>query len=209
MHSLLFVTSSLFGEASQSRRFGIELITAMRSAPAGIRIVERNLTADNMPHLSGATLAALGTPVDQRNLEQLAVAAFADGIIEEVEAADVIVIAAPMYNFTIPSTLKAWIDHLARAGRTFRYTADGPVGLLKGKKVYVVAARGGVYTQGPAKALDFQEPYLRAVLSFVGLDDVTFIHAEGFALGAEATEKGIEQARQEILSIGAPEMVVA
>ena len=104
-----------------------------------------------------------------------------------------------MYNFTIPSTLKAWIDHIARAGRTFRYTAAGPEGLLKGRRVFVVASRGGVYTgESPARALDFQEPYLRSMLAFLGLTDVTFIHVEGLQVSPEAAAAGIDRARQAI-----------
>jgi FMN-dependent NADH-azoreductase len=132
-------------------------------------------------------------------------------LIEELEAADTIVLAVPMYNFSIPSTLKAWIDHVARAGRTFRYTAAGPEGLLNGKKVFVVSGRGGFYSgDSPAKVLDFQEPYLRAVLGFLGLTDVTFIHVEGLKVSSEAAEKGISRAREAIAGIvGMPEATAA
>lgn len=122
----------------------------------------------------------------------------ADRLIEEVEAADILVIAAPMYNFSIPSTLKAWIDHVTRAGRTFRYGAAGPEGLLKGKKVFVVTARGGIYSDGPAKVMDFQEPYLHAMLAFLGLVDVRFIHVEGLQISPESASAGIERARGEL-----------
>ena len=119
-----------------------------------------------------------------------------DALIEEVEAADVIVIAAPMYNFSISSTLKAWVDHITRAGRTFRYTANGPEGLLKDKKVFVVTARGGVYTgDSPAKGYDFQEPYLRAILGFNGLTDVTFVHVEAQKLSPDAAQAALASAR--------------
>jgi FMN-dependent NADH-azoreductase len=142
-------------------------------------------------------LSALMTPAK----EQTEAVALADKLIAEVEAADTIVIAAPMYNFTIPSTLKAWLDHIARAGRTFRYTAAGPEGLLKGKKVFVVESRGGFYGEGPAKAMDFQEPYLRAMLGFLGLNDVTFIHAEGQAVSAEAAAQGLLKARNAVAEL--------
>jgi FMN-dependent NADH-azoreductase len=106
-----------------------------------------------------------------------------------------------MYNFSVPTVLKAWIDHVARAGRTFRYTASGPVGLLKDKPVFVVTARGGVYTgESAARGLDFQEPYLRAILAFMGLNDVTFIHAEGMAISPEAASNGLQQARVAIMA---------
>jgi FMN-dependent NADH-azoreductase len=108
-----------------------------------------------------------------------------------------------MYNFSIPSTLKAWIDHVARAGRTFHYTQDGPVGLLGGRKVYVAGSRGGVYSTGPAQALDFHETYLRGVLGFLGLTDVTFIHAEGLAKGPEAAEAAMAGARAQARALSA------
>jgi FMN-dependent NADH-azoreductase len=152
-----------------------------------------------MPHLTLDTLGALMTPVDARTQAQQAAVDFADELIAEVEAADAIVIAAPMYNFSIPSTLKAWIDHIARAGRTFRYTESGPQGLLTGKKVFVVTGRGGVFSgESPARGMDFQEPYLRTVLGFLGLDDVTFIHIEGLKVSAEAAANGIARARAAI-----------
>lgn len=199
MANLLFVTSSLFGEGSQSRLIAAELVERWRRSFPGTTVVDRELTVESMPHLSLAALAAAAAPADARGTTEREAAALADALIEEVEAADVIVIAAPMYNFSIPSTLKAWIDHIARAGRTFRYGAAGAEGLLKGRKVFVVAARGGVYgDDSPAKAFDFQEPYLRAMLGFLGLDDVTFIHVEGLRIGPEAAASGIERAREAI-----------
>jgi FMN-dependent NADH-azoreductase len=197
MTSLLFVTSSVFGANSKSRQIAGEFIETWRSAHADTRVTERDLTG--MPHLSGETLGAIMPPAEQRTAEQQAAAWLADQLIEEVEAADTIVIAAPMYNLSIPSTLKAWFDHVARAGRTFRYTAAGPEGLVKGKKVFVVTGRGGIYSgNSPARSLDFHEPYLRAMLGFIGIDDVTFIHVEGLNLSPEAAARGIERARQAI-----------
>src|SRR5262245_25480779 len=152
-----------------------------------------------MPHLDGATFAAMGTPPDEHTSSQRAATALSDELIAELEAADTIVLAVPMYNFSIPSTLKAWIDHVARRGRTFRYSENGPEGLLKGKKVFVVAARGGVYSKGaPAAAFDFQEPYLRAALGFLGLTDVTFVHLEGLAMGPDAANTSRGKALDEI-----------
>ena len=199
MSSLLLVTSSLFGEGSQSRRIAQELVATLRDANTIRRVVERDLSPATMPHLSVETLAALAAPAEQRTPAQRDVTAFADALIEEVEAADTIVLAAPMYNFTIPSTLKAWLDHIARAGRTFSYSAAGPEGLLKGKKVFVVTGRGGIYSgESPARALDFQEPYLRAILAFVGLTDVSFVHVEGLSISQDEAEKGRARARQAI-----------
>ena len=116
----------------------------------------------------------------------------------ELLAADVLVIGAPMYNLSVSSALKAWIDHVARAGVTFRYSENGPVGLLADKTAYVFTARGGVYSHGPAKAMDFQETYLRTVLGFIGIADVTFVHAEGLALGGDAVIRAIARSRSKI-----------
>jgi len=161
-------------------------------------LIERVLTPQSMPHLDAETFAAIRMPEAERSERQRALVALSDELIAELEAADTIVIAAPMYNFSIPSALKAWIDHVARAGRTFRYTANGPEGLLKGKKVFVLTARGGVYSAGPANALDFQEPYLRALLGFIGLTDVTFLHLEGLAMGPDAAAQSFARAREAI-----------
>lgn len=203
--NLLLVTSSLFGAASQSRQIAAEFVTAWQGSHPGTTVVERDLNAASIPHLSQDTLAALGTPAGKRTAAQQVAASLADTLIEEVEAADTIVLAVPMYNFTIPSTLKAWIDHVARAGRTFRYGAAGPEGLLKGKKVFIVTGRGGAYSgESPARAMDFQEPYLRAMLGFLGLMDVTFIHIEGLAVSPEAAAQGRARARQAIGAIVQP-----
>jgi FMN-dependent NADH-azoreductase len=198
MANLLFVASSLFGDESQSRLIASEFIDRWRQSHPDTIVVERDLAADGIPHLSQAAFAASLTPAGTRSTAEHQAAALADVLIEEVEAADVIVIAAPMYNFSIPSTLKAWIDHITRAGRTFRYGAGGAEGLLKGKEVFVITGRGGIYSgDSPAKGLDFQEPYLRAMLGFLGLD-VTFIHVEGLKISPEAAASGIERARKTI-----------
>jgi FMN-dependent NADH-azoreductase len=196
MSSLLFVSSSLFGQGSKSRQVALELIDNLRRANPAMAVAERVLDVRTMPHLNLETIAAWQTPGTE---SAQASAALSDELTNEIERAGTVVIAAPMYNFTIPSTLKAWIDHIARAGRTFRYGAAGPEGLLKGKKVYVVTGRGGVYSgESPSKAFDFQEPYLRAVLGFLGLADVTFIHVEGIAMGEQAAADGVARARKAI-----------
>lgn len=194
MEKLLLVTSSLFGEASQSGRLAAELVEQLRRAEPQLAVVRRDFDGA-MPHLDLATLGAATTPAEQRTPEQQRQAALADRLIEELEAASVVVLAVPMYNFTIPSTLKAWLDHVTRAGRTFRYGERGPEGLLKGKRVYVVTGRGGLYSEGPAKTMDFQEPYLRSMLGFLGIDEVTFLHVEGLQMGEEARRQGLERAR--------------
>jgi FMN-dependent NADH-azoreductase len=201
MTNLLFVASSLFGEGSQSRLIASEFIDRWRQSHPRTNVVKRELTADSIPHLSSAAFAASMIAADARSVAERQDAALADALIEEVEAAEIIVIAAPMYNFSIPSTLKAWIDHITRGGRTFRYGASGPEGLLKGRKVFIVTGRGGIYSDGPAKGMDFQEPYLRAMLGFLGLDDVTFIHAEGLKISPEAAASGVERARKAIADL--------
>ena len=202
MDTLLYVSSSLFGENSISRQVAGEFIASWQRAHPGAKLIERDLAAEAIPHLSLETLSSLAMPEAERSPAQAAAAAYAGALVEELEAADTIVLAVPMYNFSIPSTLKAWIDHVARAGRTFRYTEAGPQGLLRGKKVYIVTGRGGVYSgESAARSLDFQEPYLRAVLGFLGLDDITFIHVEGLKISPEAAQSGLDRARQTIRDI--------
>jgi FMN-dependent NADH-azoreductase len=186
MSNVLLIHSSVFGENSQSLGLARDFLKRYPHRS----VVERALTPQTMPHLDGAIFAAMGTPTG---------AALSDELIAELEAADTIVLAVPMYNFSIPSTMKAWIDHVARRGRTFRYTEKGPEGLLKDKKVFVLVARGGLYSKGaPAAAFDFQEPYLRTVLGFLGLTDVTFIRLEGLAMGPEAAGANRDKALAEI-----------
>ncbi len=199
MSQLLFVSSSLSGAGSKSGQIAHEFIEAWRAGHPGTKLVARDLGASPVPHLTGERLGAVATPADKRSAHQHATVAEIDPLIEEIEAAEVVVIAAPMYNFTISSTLKAWIDHITRAGRTFRYTADGPEGLLKNKRVFVVTGRGGFYSgDSPMKSYDFQEPYLRTMLGFLGLDDVTFIHVEGQQVSADAAAQGLSRARDAI-----------
>lgn len=195
MSNVLLIHSSVFGEKSQSLALARNFLKRYPHRS----VVERALSAQAMPHLDGETFAAMATPADEQTAAQRAAVALSDTLIAELEAADTIVLALPMYNFSIPSTLKAWIDHVARRGRTFRYSEQGPEGLLADKKVFVLVARGGVYSKGsPAAVLDFQEPYLRAVLSFIGLTDVTFIHLEGLAMGPQAADANRAKALAEI-----------
>ena len=197
MSDILLVTSSIFGENSKSSAVAHDILERLETAKPGAHVTARE--TNTIPHFSGEFLGALTTPPDKRDAAQHNMVANADAMIAEVEAADTIVIAAPMYNFTIPSTLKAWLDHIARAGRTFRYTEKGPEGLLKGKKVYVAASRGGLYANGgPAAPMDFQEPYLRAMLGFLGLNDVTFLYAECQSISPDAAAEGMRKARAEV-----------
>jgi len=191
MKNLLFVTSSLFGQDSKSTQIASEFVSSWKAANGPARIIHRDL--GSVPHLTAEHFGAWMTVPGERSERQHTIAAESDPLIEEIEAADVIVIAAPMYNFSIPSTLKAWLDHITRAGRTFRYSEKGPEGLVTGKQVIVVAARGGVYADA-GKALDFQLPYLKSVLGFLGMTDVEVLEVEGTAYGPDAAEKAVAAA---------------
>jgi len=151
-----------------------------------------------VPHLDATLLGGWMTPSEQQSEAEKVALARSNLLTDEVLAADVLVLAAPMYNFAIPSTLKAWLDHVLRAGVTFKYTETGPQGLLTGKRAFVLTARGGIYA---GSALDHQEPYLRQALAFIGIHDVQFIHAEGLNLGAEFSEKGLAQARAKVAEV--------
>ena len=188
---ILQINASARSAGANSTRLA-DAVTARLLAANPQAVVElRDLAANPHPVLDEPALGALFTPADQRTPAQAARVALDDALIAEVQAADVIVLGVPMYNLGVPVQLKTWIDAIARAGVTFRYTANGPEGLLKGKKVYVALARGGLYRDTPA---DSQVPYLKSVLAFLGLTDVTFIYAEGLALGAESADKAFAEA---------------
>ena len=186
------------GQGSQSTRLANELVEQLRAADPAATLTLRDLTAKPHPALDEATLGALFTPADARSAEQHARVALDQALIDEVKAADVIVIGVPMINFGISSQLKNWIDAIAKAGVTFKYTATGPVGLIEGKKVYAVLTRGGVYRDQPH---DTQVPYLRQTLGFLGIKDIEFIYAEGLNMGPEAADQGIANAREHIARI--------
>lgn len=189
MTKILNINSSIRNGDSISRKATAEFISKWKAKEANAVVVERDVAAQPLPHIDGQTLGAFFTPAENRSAEQAQIAKLSETLVQELFDADVIVIGAPMYNFSITSGLKAWIDHVARAGVTFKYTEKGPVGLLTGKKVYIFTASGGVYSEGPAKVMDFTSTYLRAVLGFIGLTDVTFIQSEGIAMGAEGVQK--------------------
>jgi FMN-dependent NADH-azoreductase len=153
-----------------------------------------------VPHLDAQRLGAFIAKPEERTAEQQAVADYSDALIEEIRRADVVVFGVPMYNFGIPSTLRAYFDHIGRAGVTFRYTENGPVGLLTGKKVYVFIARGGMYQAGN----DAQTAYVRQFLSFIGLDDIEFVYAEGLAMGEESSKVGLAKAKEAIVKLVEP-----
>jgi FMN-dependent NADH-azoreductase len=194
--NVLQVNSSARGEASVSSRLASELVSRL-AGPAD-RVTVRDLRATPHPALDEAALGALFTPAEQRTPEQAARVALDDALIAELQAADVVVLGVPMINFGIPASLKNWIDAISRAKVTFQYTAQGPEGLLKGKKVYAVMARGGKYRGSPA---DSQVPYLRQVLGFLGMTDIEFIYAEGLAMGPDAEAAALSEAREKIAEL--------
>lgn len=191
MSKILNINSSVRNGDSISRKVTTEFVNKWKAKDENTVVVERDLAANPLPHIDGNTLGAFFTPAEQRTAEQAQIATLSETLVQELFDADVIVIGAPMYNFSITSGLKAWIDHVARAGVTFKYTDKGPVGLLTGKKVYIFTASGGVYSEGPAQAMDFNATYLRTVLGFIGLTDVTIINSEGVAMGEEGVNKAL------------------
>ncbi len=195
MTKILAIKSSASGAASVSNMLVDELVAGL-----GADVVERDVGANPLPHLTPGALAGMGRipPEGQSESEAHAARKLSDEVIAELKAADVIVIGAPMYNFGIPAALKSWIDYIARAGETFAYSAAGPEGLVKGKKVIVVEARAGFYSDGPMTSFDAQEPHLKAVLGFLGMTDVTFVRAEKLAFGPEVRDASLAEARQAI-----------
>ena len=193
--TILQLNSSARGDASHSTRLAATLAGRLRDADPEATLQVRDLNDPAHRPLDDTALTALFTAADQRTPEQAARVAFDDALIAEVQAADVIVLGVPMYNFGVSVQLKNWIDAISRAGVTFRYTAQGPEGLLKGKKVYVALTRGGKYRNTPA---DTQVPYLTTVLAFLGLTDVHFVYAEGLAMGADAEQAALAAAHAEI-----------
>jgi FMN-dependent NADH-azoreductase len=207
MNTILVIDSAASGEASVSRTLVREAVAALTAEYQPDRVVYRNLGQSPVPHLTEANLAGVrGTP--ETEVEHTA-RALSDELIAELRAADVIVIGAPMYNFSIPTTLRAWFDHVLRAGETFRYSEAGPQGLLEGKKVIVVESRGGLYSEGPAQALDFQEPYLRHLLGFIGLTEVSFVRAERIGFGPEAREAAIAAATDSLRQLATERLSAA
>ena len=195
MTTLLQINASILGEQGQSSQLAARFVAAWRQRNPQGHVVQRDLAAEPVPHLSAARFAAFIAAPEQRDAEQRAVAEYSAALIAEIKQADVLVLGLPMYNFGVPSQLKAYFDHIARAGLTFRYTAEGSVGLLGGKKAYVFAARGGLYAGTP---LDTQTQYVRDFLRFVGISDVEFIYAEGLAIGTERRESALSGAHAQI-----------
>lgn len=201
MQTLLQLNSSLFTTGGQSTLLSNEFVKKWQAGNPGGNVIVRDLAASPVPHLDAQRFGAFLAKPDERNAQQQTVVDFSDALIEEIRSADVIVLGLPMYNFGIPSTLKAYFDHIARAGVTFQYTANGPVGLLTGKKAYVFATRGGMYAGTP---LDTQTSYLRDFLRFLGIADVEFVYAEGLAMGEEGKQASLAKAGDAIRQLAEP-----
>ena len=193
--NILQINSSARRDSSHSTNLANRLVARLRGADPEATLAVRDLNATPHPVLDEAALVALFTAADKRTAEQDARVALDDALIAEIQAADAVVLGVPMYNFGVPAPLKNWIDAIARAGVTFRYTEKGPEGLLKGKKVYVALTRGGRYRNTPA---DTQVPYLETVFAFLGMNDVHFVYAEGLSMGADAEQRALAAAHRQI-----------
>lgn len=196
--NILHIDSSVTGGNSVSRRLTRSIVDEWQRAHPGAAVTYRDLAADAPDHLSSETLGARFAPVEQHSASQREQRRMDEALLEEFLAADLVVLGAPMYNFSVPSQLKAWIDRVLVAGRTFRYTPDGPLGLVGGKKVVIASTRGGVYSEGDAATvMDHQEAYLRAALGFIGVTDVTIIRAEGMNM-SDRRDRAIASADDQI-----------
>ncbi|WP_374089517.1 FMN-dependent NADH-azoreductase [Methylomicrobium lacus] len=200
MKTLLQITSSIFSSGGQSSQLADQFVDAWRANHPDAQVVVRDLAQNPLPHLDAQRVTAFFAQPEARTPEQQALVAESDALIEEIKQAEVIVIGLPMYNFGIPSTLKAYFDHIARAGVTFRYTSNGPEGLLTGKKAYVFATRGGLYAGTP---LDSQTGYVRNFLGFLGITDVEFVYAEGLNMGEASKDAALAKAQQQLATLAA------
>jgi len=195
MKTLLQINSSIFSDNGQSSQLAERFVASWRKANPDGRVIVRDLASEPVPHLDAARFGAFLAAPEQRTPEQAAVVAYSDALIQELRIADVVVLGLPMYNFGLPSALKAYFDHIARAGVTFRYTEKGAMGLLADKKVYVFAARGGLYAGTPR---DTETTYVRDFLAFLGMNDVEFVYAEGLAISPSSKEQSLAKAHLEV-----------
>ena len=195
MKTMLQINSSLFSDQGQSSVLAGHFVDKWRKTNPDGKVIVRDLAREPIPHLTGERFQAFLTETVERSAEQAAYAAESDRLIEELSSADTIVMGLPMYNFGIPSTLKAWIDHVARAGKTFKYTATGPVGLLADRPVHIFAARGGYYEGTPR---DTQSAYITQFLNFIGIRDIEFVYAEGLAMGEDKRRQSLDNASRVI-----------
>ena len=197
MSKVLVLNSSALGGSSVSNQVVQDAVVELRARDPGLVVTVRDLGANPIPHLNSDSASALRGAAPTNEVQAIA-QELSDTLIAELKAADTIVIGAPMYNFGIPSTLKAWFDYVLRAGITFRYTEAGPVGLLEGKRAIIIESRGGYYSEGATKVLDSQEPHLKTLLGFVGIKDTTFIRVEKLAFGPEARQQALDGARAQL-----------
>jgi FMN-dependent NADH-azoreductase len=193
--NVLHISSSIFGESGNSSNLAAHFLSQIQTKHPNANITIRDLSRDPVPHLTAETFQANITPKDKRSAQQQSLAELGDTLVEELLAADTLVLSVPMYNFGIPSTLKAWIDQIARAGTTFKYTENGPVGLVQDTKAYVLCARGGAYVGTPN---DSQTPYLKTLLGFLGIDDVEFVFAEKLNMEADHAPQIMAAAKSQI-----------
>ena len=201
MTTLLQINASLHTGNGHSSKLADQFVAAFQRSRPGTKILKRDVaSADSVPHLNSERFGAFIAKPEERSVTQHAVVAYSDNLIDELKQADVIVLGLPMYNFGVPSQLKAYFDHIARVGITFKYTDKGPVGLLTGKKAYVFAARGGLYVGTP---LDTQTSYVRDFLRFLGIADVEFVYAEGLNISPQSKEAGLAKALTEIARLAA------
>lgn len=194
--NILHLISSPRNGTSASIKLGNTIVAQLQQKHPGAVVKTRNLASTPLPHLDETLLGAFFTPAEQRSPEQVALLGPSDEAVTELMAADLVVIGVPMYNFGIHSGLKAWIDHIVRAGLTFTYNSEGQEGLVKGKKVFLAVASGGVYSDGPLLSADFTGPYLKQILGFIGITDITTFRAEGLALpeqGAQALQRALDE----------------
>ena len=208
MTNVLILDSAATGGASISRKLTDAAAETIRRRDPSARITRRDIGKAPVPHLTEETVPAIRAGLVETETAREALA-LSDALVAELQEADLIVIGAPMYNFGMPSTLKAWFDHVLRAGITFRYSEAGPEGLVKGKKAIVVEARAGLYSEGPAAAFDNQEPHLRTLLGFMGISDVTFVRAEKLAFGPEAAAAAVADAIAQIEALAEAELPLA
>jgi len=206
MKTLLQIRSSIFSNDGQSSRLAERFVARWRASNPGGKVIVRDLAKEPIPHLDAARFGAFLAKPEERTPAQQAVVDYSDALIGELKRADVVVLGLPMYNFGVPSTLKAYFDHVARVGETFKYTEKGPVGLLTGKKVYVFAARGGMYAGTPN---DTQTPFIRTFLSFIGMSDIEFVYAEGLAISEASKQQSLARAEAAIDALAEPELAAA
>jgi len=206
MNTLLQIKSSIFSDSGQSSQLADRYVAAWRAANPGGKVVVRDLAQQPVPHLDAVRFGAFLSKADERSVEQQGVVDYSDALIDELRNADVIVLGVPMYNFGVPSSLKAYLDHVTRAGVTFRYTASGPEGLLTGKRAIVFATRGGLHA---GRASDSQTGFLRTILGFVGITDVQFVYAEGLAISDDHRTSALAQAHASIDDLLGVEAIAA